>query len=101
MCIETTSKSMPYAGQTIQTNCVKRSTMDLCIAIWQRVGIRPFTASEVKDLIISPSQLSAMKNRGYLVKRGTTKELTQSGQTYSMTVWQMTPAAMRLAEMHG
>ena len=96
MCIKTAG--IPYTGQTVQTNCVKRSTMDLCIAMWDRVGIRPFTVSEIKDLIIGPSQLSAMKNRGYLVKRGSMKEMGHSGD-YLVTVWQMTQVAMRLAEL--
>jgi hypothetical protein len=92
MCIEAVSISARHTSGTWKS----KSTMDICIAMWERVGIRTFTAGEIKDLITSPKQLVAMKNRGYLMKY---TKASGTGKNYRGTVWQMTPAAMKLAEV--
>ena len=80
---------------------VNRLTIDRTVDIWHRMGRCEFRASEVTDLVRSPSQLMAMKNRGYLrVARKETgiREYPYKKVKYQIIFWQLTEQARHLAE---
>ena len=76
------------------------ATMDRCIALWHRVGMRPFRVDDVNDLLLSSSQLRAMANRGMVECIGHEEKRYGKYQTKSVHIWQMTENARVLAECH-
>lgn len=79
------------------TPSVNRLTIDRTVDLWHRMGRREFFYHEVKDLLADPSQLFAMKNRGY-VKKIRKERITLSTVPHWATVWQMTEQAGWLVE---
>jgi hypothetical protein len=74
---------------------VGKSTADCCLALWHRVGGRMFPWNEVKDLLASPSQLTGMVNRGYVVEVG---RVFGKCPNYQPKLWQLTDHARALAD---
>jgi len=70
---------------------MSRPTIDLCAALWSKLGRKPFYYDEVKEHLKAPSQLRAMELRGYAVR-------LEEGHGRHRVLWQLTENARMLYE---